>query len=87
MVLQNEVEVVTKGDKISSKELDKKENDVRRKMKIIEDDIHLWQNNIEFFARSKNAASVRAEYESKIREAEKELSDLKQKLKIIISAF
>ncbi len=86
MVLQNEVEVVTKGDKGGSKELDKKENDIRRKMKAIEDDIHLWQNNIEFFARSKNAASVRAEYETKIKGAEKELAELKQKLKIIIAA-
>jgi hypothetical protein len=86
MVLQNEVEVVTKGDRGGSKELDKKENDIRRKMKTIEDDIHLWQNNIEFFARSKNAASVRAEYETKINLAEKELAELKQKIKIIIAA-
>ena len=86
MVLQNEVEVVTKGEKGGSKELDKKENDIRRKMKTIEDDIHLWQNNIEFFARSKNASSVRAEYETKIKGAEKELNELKQKLKIIIAA-
>jgi hypothetical protein len=86
MVLQNEVEVVTKGDRGGSKELDKKENDIRRKIKTVEDDIHLWQNNIEFFARSKNAASVRAEYETKIKGAEKELAELKQKIKIIIAA-
>ncbi len=86
MVLQNEVEVVTKGERGNSKELDKKENDIRRKMKTVEDDIHLWENNIEFFARSKNAASVRAEYEIKIKGAEKELAELKQKLKIIVAA-
>jgi predicted ribosome quality control (RQC) complex YloA/Tae2 family protein len=66
--------------------LDKKENDIRRKIKTVEDDIHLWQNNIEFFARSKNAASVRAEYETKIKGAEKELAELKLKIKIIIAA-
>ncbi|CAH0994607.1 hypothetical protein EMA8858_00718 [Emticicia aquatica] len=86
MVLQNEVEAVSKGEKGSSKELDKKEGDIRRKMKSIEDDIHLWENNIEFFARSKNASSVRAEYETKIKGAEKELAELKQKLKIIVAA-
>jgi Domain of Unknown Function (DUF349) len=87
MVLQNEVEAVSKGgEKGNSKELDKKENDIRRKMKTIEDDIHLWENNIEFFARSKNAASVRAEYEGKIKGAEKELAELKQRLKIIVAA-
>ena len=87
MVLQNEVEAVSKGgEKGNSRELDKKENDIRRKMKTIEDDIHLWENNIEFFARSKNAASVRAEYEGKIKGAEKELTELKQRLKIIIAA-
>jgi hypothetical protein len=86
MVLQNEVEAVSKGEKGGSRELDKKENDIRRKMKTIEDDINLWQNNIEFFARSKNAAAVRAEYEGKIKVAEKELAELKQKLKIIVAA-
>jgi hypothetical protein len=55
-------------------------------MKTIEDDINLWQNNIEFFARSKNATSVRSEYETKIKGAEKELAELKQKIKIIIAA-
>ena len=86
MVLQNEVEAVSKGEKGGSRELDKKENDIRRKMKTIEDDINLWENNIEFFARSKNAAAVRSEYEGKIKGAEKELAELKQKLKIIIAA-
>lgn len=86
MVLQNEVEAVSKGEKGSSRELDKKENDIRRKMKTIEDDINLWENNIEFFARSKNASAVRTEYEGKIKVAEKELAELKQKLKIIIAA-
>jgi len=86
MLLQNEVEVTLKNDKGNSRELDKKENDIRRKMKKLEDDINVWQNNIEFFARSKNASAVRAEYESKIQGAEKELADLKQKLKIIVAA-
>ncbi|MBA4849510.1 DUF349 domain-containing protein [Emticicia sp. BO119] len=86
MLLQNEVDVTLKGDKGNSKELDKKENDIRRKMKKLEDDINLWENNIEFFARSKNAAAVRAEYEEKIKGAEKELAEMKQKLKIIVAA-
>lgn len=86
MLLQNEVEVTFKNDRGNTKELDKKENDLRRKMKKLEDDISLWQNNIEFFARSKNASAVRAEYEGKIQGAEKELADLKQKLKIIVAA-
>jgi hypothetical protein len=86
IMLQNETEVVLKGDKAGSKNLDKKEGDIRRRMKTIEDDINVWRNNIEFFARSKNADSVRKEYESKIKTAEVELNDLKQKLKIILSA-
>lgn len=86
MVLQNEVEVVLKGEKSGSKELEKKETDIRRKIKKVEDDINLWQNNIEFFARSKNASAVREEYETKIKGAEKEIAELKQKLKIIVSA-
>jgi len=86
IMLQNEVEVTLKGDKGGSKGLDKKEGDIRKRIKAIEDDIAVWRNNIEFFARSKNADSVRNEYEKKIKTAEGEINDLKQKLKIIAAA-
>ncbi|MCU0324459.1 MAG: DUF349 domain-containing protein [Spirosomaceae bacterium] len=86
IMLQNEVEVTLKGDKGGSKGLDKKEGDTRKRIKAIEDDIAVWRNNIEFFARSKNADSVRNEYEKKIKTAESEINDLKQKLKIIAAA-
>jgi hypothetical protein len=55
-------------------------NDVRKKIQKIEDEIALYRNNIEFFARSKNAASLRAEIDLKIAKAEKELSVLKAQL-------
>lgn len=51
--------------------------DLKKKIQKIEDEIALYRNNIEFFARSKNAAALRAEIDIKIAKAEKELEKLK----------
>ena len=84
-MLQNEVEVVLKSGG-GSKNLDKQENDLRRKIKGLEDEIALLKNNIEFFGNSKNADKFKAEYEQKISKAEVELKELGNKLKLIIEA-
>lgn len=85
LMLQNEVEVVLKSGG-GSKNLDKQENDLRRKIKGLEDEIALLKNNIEFFGNSKNADKFKAEYEQKISKAEAELKELGSKLKLIIEA-
>jgi hypothetical protein len=85
LMLQNEVEVVLKSGG-GSKNLDKQENDLRRKIKGLEDEIALLKNNIEFFGNSKNADKFKAEYEQKISKAEVELKELGNKLKLIIEA-
>lgn len=87
IILQNEVEVVLKsGGKGSSKSLDKQENDIRRKITHLEDDLALWRNNIEFFGQSRNADKLKAEYEKKIAASQQELEGLKDKLKLILAA-
>ena len=60
----------------------KRENDIRRRMTAIENDIATYRNNIEFFARSKNADQLRADIDKKIADAEKQLDELKQQLKV-----
>lgn len=86
LMLQNEVDVVLKSGKGGSKSLGKQENDLRRKIKAMEDDIALWRNNIEFFGPSRGADKIKADFEKKIAKAEKELNALQDKLKLIVSA-
>lgn len=85
VILENESTISTEGD--SSRNLQRKEGDLRRRMTQIENDLTIWQNNIEFFGRSKNGEKVRAEFEKKIVIAQKQLADLKQQLKIVREAL
>jgi hypothetical protein len=85
VVLESEVEMVKEGD--SSRNLYRKESDIRRKVTQLENDISLWQNNIEFFAKSKSADKLKAQFEEKIRKASEQLNDLKHQLTIIQEAI
>jgi Domain of Unknown Function (DUF349) len=85
MMLQNEAEVVHHSGGGSSKNLDKQEGDIRRRVKSLEEEITLTKNNLEFFGFSKNAEKLKEEYMKKVIKAEAELQDLKDKLKAIKS--
>ncbi|MCF0040836.1 DUF349 domain-containing protein [Dyadobacter fanqingshengii] len=84
-VLESEVELVRDGE--SSRNLYRKESDIRRKITQLENDIALWQNNIEFFAKSKTSDRLKAEFERKINSAVSQLNDLKHQLSIIQEAI
>jgi len=66
------------------KRLIKKEQALRKKIQEIENNISLWKNNIEFFARSKNATQLKTEFNEKIETATKELSHLKAELHMLV---
>lgn len=51
--------------------------DNKKKIQALENEISTLTNNLEFFAKSKNAEKLIAEVEKKIEKAEKELSKLK----------
>ncbi|MEZ4904434.1 MAG: DUF349 domain-containing protein [Spirosomataceae bacterium] len=85
VILENEVSMATDGDSVRN--LQRKEADIRRKMTQIENDLTIWQNNIEFFGRSKNGEKVRTEFEKKIVNAQKQFAELKHQLKIIREAL
>ncbi|HHU33980.1 MAG TPA: DUF349 domain-containing protein [Bacteroidetes bacterium] len=53
------------------------------KIKQLESDISLWENNIGFFAKSANAESMIKEVEAKIENAKKTIISLEEKVKII----
>lgn len=74
-----------KNDPFADKKLQQKEQTIRKKVGKVENDIALWRNNLEFFARSKNAGALREEVNQKIKEAETELAELKKQLKLIRS--
>ncbi|MBE0668464.1 MAG: DUF349 domain-containing protein, partial [Bacteroidales bacterium] len=53
------------------------------KIKQLESDIVLWENNIGFFAKSKNADTMIKEVEEKIADAKKNIKLLEEKVKLI----
>jgi hypothetical protein len=63
--------------------LQKKEGVLRRKISTLENDINVWKNNIDFFTSSKNADRLKREFQVKIDEANAELKNLKEQLKVI----
>lgn len=69
----------------ASKKLEKQEMAIRSKIQSKENDIALWQNNLQFFANSKTADKLKDEFNGKIEKAQKEISALKDQLKILRS--
>ncbi|MBC8153997.1 MAG: DUF349 domain-containing protein [Bacteroidetes bacterium] len=69
-----------------NREGDKREGDIRRKITLLENDIATYNNNIEFFARSKNADKLRADIDRKVAAAQKQLDELKHQLKVVREA-
>ncbi|MDF1559236.1 MAG: DUF349 domain-containing protein [Bacteroidales bacterium] len=57
------------------------------KIKQLENDIVLWENNIGFFAKSENADNMIREVEEKIAEAKKNIKILEEKMKLIDSSI
>ena len=53
------------------------------KIMQLENDITLWENNIGFFAKSKNADTMIAEVQRKIEQAREEVKLLEEKIKLI----
>jgi hypothetical protein len=53
------------------------------KITKMRDDINLWENNIGFLAKSKNAAILKEEFEKKIDKAKNELKVMEAKMKIL----
>ena len=68
-----------KGDRRLRSERERLYNKVRQ----MEQDIALLENNIGFFAKSKNADAMIAEVRSKIERAKREMSDTIEKVRLI----
>ena len=85
VLLQSEIDLVKGSD--SDRNLYRKEIDLRKKVSQLEENILLWQNNIQFFAKSKTSEKLKADFEKKIEKAEEQLAELKHQLKILQEAI
>jgi Domain of Unknown Function (DUF349) len=87
LAFQTEVEVFKQKDKGSSvKDLGRKETDIRAKIQNLENDLSTLKNNLEFFAKSKNAEKLKADFEHKIKKGEEDLQNMKHQLKVVRQA-
>lgn len=63
--------------------LDKEKKFLATKLQQLRDDINLWENNLGFFANSKNADLLKQEFAKKVENAKKEVKELEYKLKMM----
>lgn len=77
-----QISVLPGGDK----KLGDEERKIRDKMNALKAEITTLENNIEFFARSKNADKFRKEVEEKINKVNGQIEGLKKELAVIRSA-
>jgi len=63
--------------------INRERSGLQSKIDSLKEEILLWENNIGFFARSKQANLLKAEFEAKIARAKEELASLEAKAKIL----
>lgn len=63
--------------------INRERSGLQAKIDSLKEEILLWENNIGFFARSKQANLLKAEFETKIEKAKAELAILEAKAKIL----
>lgn len=69
----------------AQQQLTKKEMALRKEINELENDNATLQTNLDFFARSKNAAQLREEYQGRMDEGRKRIEVLKKQLKTVRS--
>lgn len=63
--------------------LDKEKRFLMNKLEQLKNDISIWENNLGFFANSKNTDLLKAEFSKKIDAAKQEVKELEYKLKMM----
>ena len=70
-------------EKDDSYQLNRERYGIQKNMDKLKEDVLLWENNLGFFANSKNADVLKMEFEKKIKRAKADILSLKDKLRII----
>lgn len=73
--------ILNEGD--ASDALKKERKQLQNKIAQLTEDVNLWSNNLGFFASSKNADLLKAQFEKKIVDARAEIRQLEEKLKLL----
>ena len=73
-------------DDNASDALKKERKFLQNKIAQLTEDVTLWSNNLGFFASSKNADLLKAQFEKKIESAKEEIKQLEEKLKLLKEA-
>ena len=72
-----------KGDPNARRMIGREKELLITKINKMKEDVNLWENNIGFLAKSKNAAILKEEFEKKINKSKSELKVMEAKLKIL----
>jgi len=67
----------------SGGKMDSERKSLLHKITELKNEVQVWENNIGFFAKSKNAEKLKSEFEEKIKNAKEEISKLKGKLDMV----
>ena len=67
----------------AGRRISKERNYISGKIKSLQEDLQVLENNIGFFSSSKQSNLLKEEFEKKIEKAKKEINSLKDKLKIL----
>lgn len=84
MRFKNKIEQMPHSRK-SEMKIDRERDKLIMHLKKLESDMVLWDNNIGFFAKSKNAEALIKEVQNKIDSAKAEIKTLEEKIKLIDS--
>ncbi len=82
LVLTNELSDL-RNDPMAEQKIYHREQAIRKKISKVENDIAVWNNNLEFFGKSKNADKMKEEFQDKLKEAADHLKQLKDQLKLL----
>ncbi|MDR0605162.1 MAG: DUF349 domain-containing protein [Bacteroidales bacterium] len=72
-----------KKEKRENNAIEREQRFLQNKIKQLTDDVNLWENNLSFFAHSKNSDELRAQFNTKIEQTKQEIAALKAKLAIV----
>ncbi len=72
-----------RNDPMADQKIYHREQAIRKKISKVENDIAVWNNNLEFFGKSKNADKMKEEFQDKLQEAGDHLKQLKDQLKLL----
>ncbi len=83
MQYRSRIDSLKDHSEVGSRVFSRERTSLQQKISKLQEDIMVWENNIGFFAESKNASLVKKEFQKKIDQAKQELALLETKLRYL----